>query len=240
MRQRSCVVLVVLISGLATCGSIVGRSLAADRPKTPPDDSVSLFNGKDFTGWEGEMEWWTVEDGAMTWTTTAEKPCKRATYLFWTGGKPGDFELSLKFRVVGGNTGVNYRSKKLPDWDIEGYQADIDAANRYTGILYEVNERKIMNQRGERLEIAPDGTKQVTKFADADELAQGIKPGEWNEMVIVARGPELIHKINGVTVSHAIDRDREHADSEGLIALQVHPGPPSRVQFKDMKMKVLP
>ena len=90
---------------------------------------TSMFNGRDLTGWDGKPGWWYVEDGAITSRSTPEKPCKKCNYLIWRGGEPGNFELRFKYRLVGGNSGIQFRSQAIPDWDTRGYQADIDATD---------------------------------------------------------------------------------------------------------------
>ena len=102
-----------------------------------------IFNGKDLTGWEGEPGYWSVQDGAITGETTAQKPLDHPTYLFWRGGKPADFELRATYRLSGqdGNSGINFRSQELPNWDVKGYQADMETGPSYSGILYECNQR---------------------------------------------------------------------------------------------------
>jgi hypothetical protein len=198
-----------------------------------------IFNGKDLTGWEGEQGFWSVEDGAITGATTSEKPLDHPSYLFWRGGKPADFVLRAAFRFTGswGNSGINFRSRELPKWDILGYQADMETGPSYTGILYECNQREIVALRGQKVVIHEDGKKDVTSFADAAELQKTIKPNDWNEYEIIARGPEIILKINGVVTSHVIDSEKGKAASEGLISLQLHPGTPMKVQFKNLRIK---
>lgn len=207
---------------------------------------ISMFNGKDLSGWEGEAGWWSVEDGAITGITTAEKPLKRATYLFWRGTTPDhrggnatDFELRATYRIVGGNSGINFRSRQLPHWDVHGYQADIEAGPTYTGILYEVNQRAVMALRGQKVEFDQNGAKTTTAFADAKELQKAVKADGWNECHVIARGPEILIKVNGVLMSHVIDREQGKAAREGLFCLQLHPGPPMKVQFKDLRVKHL-
>jgi hypothetical protein len=215
--------------------------LFAAEPSDGEKGFTPLFNGKDLTGWEGESGWWSVEDGAITGITTAEKPLKAATYLFWKGGKPADFELRATFRFVGsdGNSGINFRSQQLPNRDVKGYQADMETGPTYTGILYECNQRSVVTQRGQKVVIHEDGHRDTTTFAKAEELQKHIKASDWNEYVIIARGPEIILKINGVVMSHTIDREKGKAAAEGVISLQVHPGPPMKVQFKNLRIKNL-
>jgi hypothetical protein len=205
------------------------------------DGFTPIFNGKDLTGWEGEPGYWSVEDGAITGKTTADKPLDHATYLFWRGGKPANFELRAAYRFImpDGNSGINFRSQELPKWDIKGYQADMETGPGYTGILYECNQREIMTERGQKVVIAEDGRRDVTTLAPTAELQKVIKQNDWNEYVIVAQGPEILLKINGAVMSHVIDREKDKAAADGLISLQVHPGPPMKVQFKNIRIKQL-
>ncbi len=205
------------------------------------DGFTPMFNGKDLTGWDGEREYWSVEDGTITGHTTAEKPLNRQSYLFWKGGQPADFELRASFRFTGswGNSGINFRSTRLPNWDVKGYQADMETGPSFTGILYECNQREIMALRGQKVVIAEDGRREVTTFADATELQKHIKPNDWNEYKIVARGPEMVFTINGVETCHVIDKQQGKSAARGCITLQIHPGPPMKVQFKNIRIKQL-
>jgi hypothetical protein len=199
---------------------------------------VSIFNGHDLTGWDGKPGWWFVENGAITAQSTSAKPCTECNYLIWQGGKPGDFELRLKYRLVGGNSGVQIRSLAIPNWDTRGYQADIDAELKWTGALFE-HARGGIAMRGEKVVIDPDGKKHIASIGDAATLAKHIKPSDWNDYCIVARGNRITLAINGVTMSEAVDNEKGHAASRGVIGLQVHPGPPMKIQFKDLRIKIL-
>ena len=77
------------------------------------EGAVSLFNGKDLAGWDGDPNFWTVKDGAITGVSTAENPVKTNTFLIWKGGTVKNFELWAKFRLEGNNSGIQYRSKDL-------------------------------------------------------------------------------------------------------------------------------
>src|SRR5918992_1335643 len=89
---------------------VTAAAMGADGP-TAPQRTRALFNGRDLTGWDGDPRFWTVEDGAITGRTTAANPTKGNTFLIWKGGTLKDFELRLKFRIEGGNSGVQFRSK---------------------------------------------------------------------------------------------------------------------------------
>ncbi len=199
---------------------------------------VSMFNGQDLTGWEGKSGGWWVEDGTITSQSTKEKPCVKHHYLMWRGGQPADFELRLCYRIVGGNSGIQFRSKEIPNWDTRGYQADLEAGQQWTGALFQ-HQRGGVAMRGEKAVIDEDGKKTVEPLGDPAELQKQVKANDWNEYHVIARGPEIILKINGVVMSHAVDRDREKACHSGVIALQMHPGPPMKVQFRNLRIKVL-
>ena len=214
--------------------------IAAGATPEPGGDSRELFNGKDLSGWDGDQQIWSVQDGAITGQTTAEKPIKHNTFLIWKDGTVGDFELHAKFKITGGNSGIQYRSKDLGDHVVSGYQADIvdGSPDKYSGILYEEKGRGILAERGQAVTIT-ENEKAKEKFGDSAEIASAIKRGDWNEYTITARGNHLTHKINGVKTIEVIDNDASKAAKEGILALQVHMGPAMTVQFKEIRLKEL-
>lgn len=198
-----------------------------------------IFNGQDLSGWKGNLELWSVEDGAITGRTTAEKPLKFNTFLIWEEGPVANFDLRLDYKIAGGNSGVQYRSKviKEDDFIVGGYQADIDATMKFAGINYEEKGRGILTQRGQRTTIAADGTKTVEEFGKAEELGKKINSDGWNSYRVVARGNKLSHYINGELMSEVIDNEESKAATEGVLAFQIHQGPPMVIQFKNVRLK---
>jgi hypothetical protein len=214
--------------------------LPAQEPK-PSDGFIPIFNGKDLEGWDGNPQLWSVKDGAITGQTTAENPLKKNSFIAWRGGKVADFELRLQFRMEGGNTGIQYRSVDKGGWVINGYQADFDMSKKFAGILYEEGGRGILAKVGEKVTIGPDGKLSVTgQTGDPEEIRKAIRDNDWNEYAIVARGNRLQHIINGRTTMEAIDEQAEKRAMEGLLAFQVHVGPPMKIQFKDIRLKEFP
>lgn len=200
---------------------------------------VSLFNGKDLSGWNYDDKFWSVQEGAITGQTTPENLLKYNTFCVLADKEPANFQLRLKYRIVGGNSGIQYRSRVIDEekWVVAGYQADIDSSPRYSGINYDEKGRGILADRGQLVEIAEDGSKQVTQFADKEYLQElAIQPEQWNDYLIVVRGNHLQHFINGVLTSEVIDRQTDEAEARGIIALQAHAGPPMIVQFKDIEL----
>ena len=209
----------------------------------------SLFDGKSLNGWEGREGFWSVQDGAIT-GQTKEQFRGPNTFLVWKGGDVSDFEIRLKYKIVGGNSGIQYRSKFLGDgtngdklFRVGGYQGDFEAGRTFSGILYDeggvAGGRNIMAQRGEKVTYDANGEKKVEKLPmSSDELQKAIKQNDWNEYVIIARGDHLTHKINGNTTVEVIDKSNKALKS-GILALQLHAGPPMTVQFKEIRMKKL-
>src|ERR1700722_11680847 len=208
-----------------------------------------IFNGKDLSGWDGAPDLWSVRDGAITGETSKEHPAKENTFLVWTNGAPADFDLRCSFRIKQddskgfSNSGIQYRSRvvKPEYWVVSGYQADMEAGSTYTGILYEEKARGILAKRGEKVVIDPNGKINVigSTGRTAAEVEASIKHGEWNTYDIIAKGNHLIQKINGQVTVDVTDEQEAKAAKSGIIALQIHAGPPMFVQFKDIRIKIL-
>lgn len=205
----------------------------------------SIFDGKTLNGWDGDPGYWRVEDGAITGQTTPDKPLKHNTFLIWRQGEVDDFELTLEYRIFGGNSGIQYRSWEDPDkwgkWVAAGEQADIEATNKYTGILYSERSRGILAQRGQKVVIGDDHKpKVVGTIGTADGLAAKIRDQDWNSYRVVARGNRYMHEINGQVMIEAVDENRQAARRSGILALQLHAGDPMKVQFRKIRLKRLP
>ncbi len=212
-----------------------------------------LFNGKDLVGWDGDPRLWSVRDGIIHGETTPENPTRNNTFLVYRGGLFGDFELNLKFRLLSGNSGVQYRSKEFDKWRIAGYQADILEDLNLVGFLYQEGGRGFLVNVGDCLVVDPSGEKKVIgSVNDKQELIQAgfYKKKDWNEYRIVCEGNHIKHYLNGFQTVELIDNDREvnpfdpqdrnGASRTGLLALQLHAGPPMAVDFKDVRIKPLP
>jgi hypothetical protein len=205
-------------------------------------EDKNLFNGKDLTGWKG-LDFWSVEDGCIVGRTTKEKPTKGNTFLVYKD-EVADFELTFKYKIVGGNSGVQYRSKVVDEkaFVVAGYQADFEAGKTYSGILYEEKGRGILAQRGQKTVIKEGAAPNKPKVEVAGEVGKSaeiqakIKSEDWNEYRIVAQGGHLQHFINGVQTVDVTDETAVGA-KKGVLALQLHAGPAMVVQFKDLILK---
>jgi hypothetical protein len=211
-----------------------------EAPKGAPETKLrSIFNGKDLTGWDGKPGWWRVQDGALTAESTPEKPCASATYLIWSGGEPTDFELLADFRLsAAANSGIQIRSERRPDWDTFGYQADMTGDGALVGFVYH-HSRGLIAGRGDQAVFDADGKATTERIGDPAELLKRFRPGEWNTYRIVCRGPEITLYVNRVLMSRITDHHATQAASRGIIALQMHPGPPMKVQFRNLRLREL-
>jgi hypothetical protein len=141
-----------LAAVLGVLGAIGSGAFA---PAAANDESgfKPLFNGRDLAGWEGDPRFWSVQEGTITGQTTRDNPTKGNTFLIWRNGELDDFELRFSYRIDGGNSGVQYRSREIDKWVVSGYQADFEAGDTYSGILYEERARGILAQRGQKTSI---------------------------------------------------------------------------------------
>jgi hypothetical protein len=185
-------------------------------PAEPDEGFKPLFNGKDLSGWVGPdiKGLFTVEDGEIVGRSKAGELKKNE---FLVTDKPyGDFVFRAKVKYKNGNSGIQFRSARAADGAVAGPQADI--AKGYWGLLYEERRRGILERYPEK------------------EAASLVKEGDWNQFEITAEGQHVVIKLNGTTV---IDRTDPMFDKTGIIALQLHAGPPMEVRFKDVEIKPL-
>lgn len=233
-RMHSRLICIVLF---AAFGLAAGGAVAQDSGFEP------IFDGKTLDGWKSQlMKYWSVEDGAIVARCTEQNPVKENQFLVWQLGDLDDFELKLKYRISGtpaANSGIQIRSRVEPDGHAVGYQADIDLAGRYAGALYDERGRGMLAERGQKTIVGPDGKKTSTSLGDAEALMGNIKKDDWNDYHIIARGAHIILKINGKTTAEVIDNEQRNRELSGVLALQLHTGPPMTVQFKDIQLKRL-
>ena len=219
-----------------------------DQTESHQGEFRSIFNGRDLTGWDGNPDHWRVEDGILIGETNADAPLGGSSFIAYTQEKFTDFELRLSFHIEGerANSGVQYRSRWVKDrgkWELTGYQADFDADNVYTGLLYEAWGRGVMTQPGETVILhATDDPPEQFKYRREvvhhdDAGVVKIEQGRWYEYRILARGFHFVHQIGDQVTVDVVDKDTNHRQRHGWIGFQLHDGPPMKVAFKEIRIR---
>ncbi len=209
-------------------------SLASAAAQFPAPQT--LFDGRSLDGWQGDTSFWHVEDGLLTGESTPQHLAQRTNYLVWTGAPVGDFELTLEFKLVGGNSGVQFRSRGAGPFDVAGYQADLEDGPNWSGCLYEQEGRGVVATRGQLVSYDEQGERTQIAFGDAGEILGHVRVHDWNTYRIRAVGPRIDLAINGWNTCTLIDRDPAHAAGTGNLALQLHQGMPMKVQFRNLQL----
>jgi hypothetical protein len=228
----------------------VRQKETAALPQPDAAGFISLFNGKDLTGWEGLGGYWSVKDGVIDGSETKDN--SKQTFLILSASKVdpkrfGNFEMHLqyKFATPTGNSGVQFRSKIIDEktYRVGGYQADFDGNAQFDGGFYDeagvAGKRNIMANRGFKTtwDSANKRTNEPLGMSK-EEAAKTIKKGDWNRMIITAKGNTMRIAINGKILGELVDNSPK-AVHEGVIAFQLHSGYTMTIQFKDLKIRLL-
>ena len=254
-------ILLVMISGWKSNSNLLDKNVSSgnDIEKSIDEDFEEIFDGETLSNWDGDPTYWRVEDHCIVGEVTPATLLKSNTFIIWQGGELGDFELITEFRITeNGNSGINYRSERLADnrFALKGYQADIDGKNRYTGQNYEEKRRTTLAYRGEKVIVNAQKnpneegslranvksnawqTREVVKsLGKSDELKTLIRSEDWNECHLIIEGNRLQHFINGRLMSEVIDEDMVNRKMSGLLGVQVHVGPPMKVEYRKIRIK---
>lgn len=220
---------------------------------------VQIFDGSTLKGWEGDPTYWHASNGVLIGEVTPETLLESNTFIIWKGGQPTDFELKLEFRITKvGNSGINYRSERLDTipYALKGYQADIDGKNTYTGQNYEERKRTTLAYRGEKVIInsqesphepgslranvqnnAWQNREVIESLGNSDSLKLKIKAEDWNSCHLIIKDNHLQHFINEILMSEVMDLDSVNRKYSGFLGLQVHVGPPMKVEYRNIKLK---
>ena len=189
-------------------------SMSLQASKTP----VPIFDGKTFTGWEGNLAIFRIEDGAIVGGSLKDKIARNE--FLCTTREYGDFELRLQFKLLGGdaaNAGVQFRTKRIPnDHEVSGYQADM--GNGWWGALYDESRRN-----------------KVLTGPDQAKMKDVVKAGDWNDYVIRAEGKRVQLSINGTQTVDYVETDPAVA-ARGVICPQIHAGPPSEAWYRNIRI----
>jgi hypothetical protein len=220
----------------------------SDRPAPVEGDEPgfqAIFDGKTLNGWEGDTKYWRAENGVLVGEITPETVIKSNTFIIYTAGRPKDFELKLDYRITsGGNSGINYRSARVPDtvtpdnkFAMRGYQFDLDGARRYVGNNYEERGRLFVGVRGQITRIVGTRVPVVLSTFGAENELAATATDDWNAVHLIIRGNTLMHFVNGRLMSVTIDDDAANRPADGYIGMQVHVGPPMKIEYRNIRLK---
>lgn len=220
---------------------VLTSSLHAQFPEPPEDEDAGfkqILTRQTFDNWEGDSDYWRFEEGKLIGEVTEGNLLDENTFFIWKE-KVKDFELKVEYRISPeGNSGINYRSEAVDgiQYALKGYQADFDGPNKWSGQLYEERGRAFLALRGQITHVGEDDEpKEIGSIGEEEELASIVNDG-WNEYHLVVRGNTLIHMLNGQVMSVVID-DGESRAMEGLLGVQIHRGPPMKVEFRNFRFK---
>lgn len=217
-----------------------------------------VFDGKSLDGWIYDPVYWRVENNVLVGEVTPATLLTRNSFIIKKDLITRNFELKVEYRIsANGNSGINYRSAiidSLP-FAMAGYQADIDGNNKHTGQNYEERKRTTLAYRGQKVTVENGAANQslasqiknnawtnvtVTGvLSDSDSLKAHIRNDEWNEYHLVVKGNRLLHYINGVLMSDVTDNDTLYRQFSGSLGVQVHVGPPMKVEYRNFRIKHL-
>lgn len=185
---------------------------------------VSLFDGKTLEGWDGNRDWFRIEEGAIV-AGTLKKEIPHNEFLC-TEKEYGDFELKLQVRLKGegDNAGVQFRTARIPNsTEVSGYQCDVGTAwgRPVWGGLYDESRRNKMLAEG-----------------DPKVVAGALRAGDWNELMVRAIENHIQIWLNGKLTVEYTETDPEIA-RQGIVALQIHSGPPTEAWYRNVRIREL-
>jgi hypothetical protein len=208
--------MLVAIPGLCMGGFSTSGAKAAEIE----EGFVRLFDGQTFRGWEGNLDAFRIEDGAIVGGNLKER-IPRNEFLC-TEKEFGDFELRLQFKLLGegANAGVQIRSRRIADHhEMIGYQADLGEG--WWGCLYDESRRN-----------------KVLAGPPPEQRSRPVKLGQWNDYRILCQGRRVQLWINGQQTVDYTEPDTS-LEQRGIIGLQIHSGPPTEAWYRHLRIREL-
>ena len=252
LKRVSLVSVAALAIGVAALHADDKPAASAGLGQPDANGFVSLFNGKDLTGWEGLEGLWSVKDGVIDGSETKEKSIQTDLILSASKEHPEkfvNFELHIKWQMVSasGNTGVQFRSviNNAETLHAGGYQADIDSGGKFTGSIYDesgiAGGRGTMSMRGEKTNWDAENVRHNTPLSESGDDLKALlhNTGDWNDIVLIVNGNHVQYSINGHLMTELVDESPKAVLKGGVIALQMHKGFTMDIQFKDISIKFL-
>ncbi|MCA9057401.1 MAG: DUF1080 domain-containing protein [Planctomycetaceae bacterium] len=206
------------------------------------DLAVRIFDGISLNGWDADPEYWRVENGSIVGEIPQGQSLNYNTWIVWAGGELKDFDLRLQVKLTGlpaANSGIQFRCQVDNVNHVSGYQADLDMGATWLGRIYDEHGRALIVERGTRVRIDADGKREVEQFAPADQYAVLFRENAWNDYRIVGIGDHIAVYINGTLFAELQDQQTGEQDLSGKLAFQLHSGPETRVEFRNVRVEHL-
>ena len=207
-----------------------------------PQPRKSLFDGQSLDGWEYDDRYWSVDSGVIVGEIPRGQTLGHNTWMIWRGGELRDFDLQVMVKLTGkpsANSGIQIRCQAKDPGQVSGYQADLDMGATWLGRIYDEHGRALLVERGQRVLIDENGQRTVQTFAPAGMFATIFRENDWNVYRIVGIGDRITVFVNGTLFSELVDRETNERDLSGQLALQLHSGPETRVEFRDIYLETL-
>lgn len=234
-------ILILLVFTASCCSLAFGQSL-----KTGNDQGFEpILTEEKLDDWEGNPEYWRFDDGVLIGEVPEASPLQGNIFYRWEK-EVTNFELKVEYRISReGNSGIYYRSTASGEDEevLLGYQADIDGANTYSGIVYENYDgrgHQILANRGKVIKVSEsDDPEEIGSTGDSKELAEKINNEGWNSYHLIVRGDTIIQLLNGRVMCILIDGYTKRV-KKGMLGVQLHHGPPMKIEYRNFRLKQLP
>lgn len=232
---------IVSLLGL-TCATVLAQDLGRADEAISESNVISLFDGQSLDGWDFDPAHWRVENGAIVGLIPNGQTLDHNTWCVWKEGELRDFELNLQFRLTGEpgcNSGIQIRCQVDSVDHVSGYQADLDMGGVWLGRIYDEHGRALIVERGRRVHLQHDGQRLEQLLAPANQYAVLFRENDWNDYRIVAVGHRIKVWINGTLFSDLFDEQSGEFDPVGQLALQLHSGPGTKIEFRNLTLETL-
>ena len=203
----------MFIVALLLC-SVTG--LAQMSPQEKKEGFKPLFNGKNLDGWDGDPRIWKVAGGTIVGNT--EGVTMEANSFLISKERYKDFVFRAEVKLRNHNSGIQFRSERLPNWVMQGLQADMAEGNWWGGIYDEKGKRGVV----------------VNGWKGKAEKV--VKATDWNEYEVLCKGDHIELRVNGMLTAEYDDPQKK---PDGLLGFQVHKGPGMLVEWRNIRLKEL-
>lgn len=196
------------------------------------DESIRLFSGSNFEGWDVDTNYFVIKDSAVV-GGTLDGPNEEMMWMT-TKKNYANFILDADVKLLGGNEdensngGIYFRCSYDDERMLVGYEAD----------MWINNEEDDSNWWGSLHDPFRRDFDEFNIVGNQDSLIAVYKDGDWNHLKIYCNGPDIKVWLNGFLTAEYTEKDKS-IDTTGIIGLQLHDGPPMESWYKNIIIKEL-